>query len=375
MIYRFGPFLLDLPNREFTRDGARLDLNTRYFDALVLLVREQGRLVHKERFFEEVWNDVVVSDSALTQCIKEIRRLIGDDVANPRFIETVPRHGYRFIAEVRFENQTSTPHSSRDVNGSLETESPAPSARPLHTNTPPTAFSQAMATTLAGTLGGAAAGLVGGLLYGFGIASAPAGEGLGTASVLLVLISVTGFLGTVGGFGIGAGMAAADQASGGGAGWRIVGGALGGMLIGGSVKLLGVDAFTLLFGRAPAGITGGMEGAALGLAVGLGALLGGGVDTSVWWRPVAAASATGAAVGVLIALAGGHLMGGSLDLLAQSFADSRLQLDALGQFFGEVRFGETTRIVLAGIEGAIFVGCVAGALVASRRAGRSGMVP
>jgi hypothetical protein len=146
------------------------------------------------------------------------------------------------------------------------------------------------------------------------------------------------------------------------------------MLVGGSVKLLGVDAFNLLFGRSPAGITGGMEGAALGLAIGLGAHLGGGFDTTTWWRPVAAASATGAVIGVLIALSGGNLLGGSLDLLGDYFSDSRLELDTIGRYFGEVRFGQTTQVVLAGLEGLIFAGCVVGALVASRRS-RNTLVP
>jgi hypothetical protein len=140
------------------------------------------------------------------------------------------------------------------------------------------------------------------------------------------------------------------------------------MLIGGSVKLLGVDAFNLLFGRTPADITGGLEGAVLGFAVGLGTLW----DRGTGWRPIAVAAGTGAVMGVLIALAGGHLLGGSLDLLARSFAESRLQLDAIGRYFGDVRFGPTTQVILAGIEGAIFVGCVAGALVAASRAGHSG---
>lgn len=100
LIYRFADFTLDVRNRELLQQEERLDLNARYFDALILLVREHGRLVEKDRFFEEVWDDVVVSDSALTQCIKEIRRLLRDDASNPRFIQTVPRHGYRFIAEV-----------------------------------------------------------------------------------------------------------------------------------------------------------------------------------------------------------------------------------------------------------------------------------
>ncbi|MEZ4702521.1 MAG: transcriptional regulator [Rhodothermales bacterium] len=368
LIYRFDGFTLDVSNRTLLREEERLDLSARYFDALVLLVREQGQLVVKDRFFQEVWDDVVVSDSALTQCIKEIRRQLGDDVANPRFIQTVPRHGYRFIAAVSVD--PGGPHEA-----AVE-DTPPPAFRPspeshatIHSAARrDTAFSAAMATALACTLGGTVAGLVGGLLYGFGLAYSPVDQQIGTASVLVVLISLTGFLGTVGGFGIGAGMAAADHASGGGPAWRIVGATLGGLLIGGSVKLLGVDAFNLLFGRTPAGITGGMEGAALGFAVGLGARLGGDVDAGVWWRPVVAAAATGACIGVLIALAGGHLLGGSLDLLAKSFAESRLQLDTIGRFFGDVRFGTTTQVILAGIEGLLFGGCVVGALVASRRA-------
>lgn len=393
-IYRFGDFTLDVTNREVLFEDERLDLSARYFDALVLLVREHGRLVEKDRFFEEVWDDVVVSDSALTQCIKEIRRQLGDDASNPRFIQTVPRHGYRFIADVSIADRSvaadapdsvtavsrprgdaGVPGDARGVSSSPEDDgssllrdSHAARARLAKSlaGRRESAFSTAMATALAGTLGGAVAGLLGGLLYGFGVAYSPMDQELGTASVLLVLITLTAFLGTVGGFGIGAGMATAEYAAGGRTAWRIVGAVLGGMLVGGSVKLLGVDAFNLLFGRTPAGITGGMEGAALGLAVGLGAHLGGGVDALTWWRPVAAAAATGAVIGVLIALAGGHLMGGSLDLLAQSFSESRLQLDAFGRYFGEVRFGETTQIVLAGIEGLIFTGCVVGALVASR---------
>lgn len=376
-IYRFGDFTLDVPNRTLRLEGERLDLNARYFDALVLLVREQGRLVEKDRFFEEVWDDVVVSDSALTQCIKEIRRQLGDDATNPRFIQTVPRHGYRFIAEVSVRDRSAGISEAVTVVSEPEGEAEAVSrsvadersvAATSVASRSESAFTTALATTLAGTLGGTVAGLLGGLLYGFGLAYAPLAQEVGTASILLVLISLNVFVGTVGGFGICAGMAAAEYAAGGRKAWRIVGAVLGGMLVGGSVKLLGVDAFNLLFGRTPAGITGGMEGAALGLAVGLGAHLGGGFDAANGWRPVAAAAATGAVIGVLIALSGGHLMGGSLDLLAQSFSESRLQLDTFGQYFGEVRFGQTTQVVLAGIEGLLFNGCVVGALAASRRA-------
>lgn len=88
--YRFGDFTLDVSSRELLREEERLDLNARYFDALVSLVREQGRLIEKDRFFEEVWSYVVVTDGALTQCIKDIRRQLSDDASNPRFIQDGP---------------------------------------------------------------------------------------------------------------------------------------------------------------------------------------------------------------------------------------------------------------------------------------------
>ena len=98
--FRFDRFLLDPEDRQLRRDGAPVDLNARYLDALSLLVREQGKLVSKDRFLDEVWRGVPVTDEALTQCIKTLRRQLGDDAARPAFIETVPKHGYRFIAPV-----------------------------------------------------------------------------------------------------------------------------------------------------------------------------------------------------------------------------------------------------------------------------------
>src|SRR5688572_29858336 len=98
--YRFENFHLDPRDRQLRQDDAPVELNSRYLDALALLVREQGKLVSKERFLEEVWRGVPVTDEALTQCIKTLRKQLGDDATSPRFIETVPKHGYRFIAPV-----------------------------------------------------------------------------------------------------------------------------------------------------------------------------------------------------------------------------------------------------------------------------------
>jgi len=95
--YRFDDFHLDAGNRRLSRNGEPVPLNSKYFDVLLMLVSRSGQLVEKHRIFEEVWDGVFVTDSALTQCIKDIRRQLGDDASSPRYIKTVPKHGYVFI--------------------------------------------------------------------------------------------------------------------------------------------------------------------------------------------------------------------------------------------------------------------------------------
>src|SRR5207237_6200466 len=99
-VYRFGEFCLDAGNRRLLRDGQPVALNSKYFDVLLLLVSRCGQLVEKATIFAEIWSGVFVTDAALTQCIKDIRKQLGDDAANPRYIKTVPKHGYVFIGEV-----------------------------------------------------------------------------------------------------------------------------------------------------------------------------------------------------------------------------------------------------------------------------------
>src|SRR5712691_8399931 len=98
--YRFDDFHLDAVNRQLLRNGETVALNSKYFDVLLLLVSRSGQLVEKQRIFEEVWDGVFVTDAALTQCIKDIRRQLGDDASNPRYTKTVPKHGYIFSGDV-----------------------------------------------------------------------------------------------------------------------------------------------------------------------------------------------------------------------------------------------------------------------------------
>jgi DNA-binding winged helix-turn-helix (wHTH) protein len=103
--YRFSEFVLSPRRRVLTQDGRELPLIPRYFDLLVFLVAHRHEAVHRRDIFDRVWSDVVVSDSALSQAIRTIRRTLGDDSREPRFIRTVSRHGYQFVfAEVSEED-------------------------------------------------------------------------------------------------------------------------------------------------------------------------------------------------------------------------------------------------------------------------------
>ena len=95
--YRFGDFVLSPRRRLLVRGGRELPLIPRYFDLLVFLVERRHEAVHRREIFDRVWSDVIVSDSALSQAIRTLRRALGDDSREPRFIRTVSRHGYRFV--------------------------------------------------------------------------------------------------------------------------------------------------------------------------------------------------------------------------------------------------------------------------------------
>lgn len=351
--FRFEGFELDPGNRRLSRDGAPVELNARYLDALVLLAGEQGRLVSKDRFLEEVWRGIPVTDEALTQCIKTLRRQLGDDAANPRFIETVPKHGYRFLASVELAEGVPLPAGQAPFRPTRGALSP---------------WQQVVALGLAGTGGGAAAGMIGGLLYGFAGASQPVEPGMGALSVMLVVVAVTLVVGMIGAAGVSFGIAVAEKAAGRVWHWTIVGGAVGGLLTGAAVKLLGLDAFRLLIGHAPAGVTGAAEGVLLGAAVGLGAWLAGPATAPRSLRLGSGIAALiGGLAGAAITLLGGRLMAGSFDLLVRSFPASRLRLDPIGGLFGEQDFGPISQVATGALEGALFAGCVVAAMIVARR--------
>jgi Tol biopolymer transport system component/DNA-binding winged helix-turn-helix (wHTH) protein len=106
--YEFADFRLDLSQKVLLRDGKPVPLTPKAFDTLEILLENGGRLLEKDDLMKKLWPDRFVEESNLTSNIKTLRRVLGDDAAHPRFIETVPRRGYRFIADVK----ESSRHSS-----------------------------------------------------------------------------------------------------------------------------------------------------------------------------------------------------------------------------------------------------------------------
>jgi DNA-binding winged helix-turn-helix (wHTH) protein len=109
---RFGPFRLH-PIEGLSRGARELHVTPKSLSVLYVLASRPGRVVAKDDLVRAVWHDVAVSDSALTSCIKELRRALKDDAKHPRFIETLNRRGYRFIAEIAAPVASTPERASR----------------------------------------------------------------------------------------------------------------------------------------------------------------------------------------------------------------------------------------------------------------------
>jgi DNA-binding winged helix-turn-helix (wHTH) protein len=98
---RFGVFEADLRTGELTKSGKRLTLQDQPFQLLALLLEKPGELVTREELRSQLWPATTVDfDHGLKKAISKIREALGDSAQNPRFVETVARRGYRFLADV-----------------------------------------------------------------------------------------------------------------------------------------------------------------------------------------------------------------------------------------------------------------------------------
>ncbi|MEQ1762498.1 MAG: alpha/beta fold hydrolase, partial [Pyrinomonadaceae bacterium] len=108
MRFTFGQFVLDAQERSLRDDDALLPLAPKAFDTLVLLVQNPGKILSKERLMAEVWQDAFVEENNLAQNISILRKTLGES-GGTKYIETVPKFGYRFVAEVNAEGVSAVP--------------------------------------------------------------------------------------------------------------------------------------------------------------------------------------------------------------------------------------------------------------------------
>lgn len=100
-VLEFGDVRVDTGRMEVTRAGHPVALEPKAYDVLLLLLRHRDRVVLKEELLDQVWKDTFVTPNVLTRAVVQLRKGLGDDAQEARFIETVARRGYRFIADVR----------------------------------------------------------------------------------------------------------------------------------------------------------------------------------------------------------------------------------------------------------------------------------
>jgi DNA-binding winged helix-turn-helix (wHTH) protein/TolB-like protein/tetratricopeptide (TPR) repeat protein len=111
-LYQFGPFRLDTQEQRLLSDGRPVQLTPKSFELLRVLVENPGRLLSKDELLKLVWPDSYVEEGNLSHHVFALRKALGDEKASTQYIETVPRRGYRFIADVQEVKET---HQSRAI--------------------------------------------------------------------------------------------------------------------------------------------------------------------------------------------------------------------------------------------------------------------
>ena len=96
--FRLGPWLIQPAQFKIvSSDGASVAVEPKMMYVLLCLVQQQGEVVSRDMLMDTVWPDVVIVSDTLTRCISELRKIFGDDPNDPRFIETIRKHGYRLL--------------------------------------------------------------------------------------------------------------------------------------------------------------------------------------------------------------------------------------------------------------------------------------
>jgi eukaryotic-like serine/threonine-protein kinase len=151
----FGPFRMDLSDGLLTRNGEEVRLPPRALTILQHLVERAGRVVSKQSLLDVAWKDAHVSETSLTEAVGLIRHALEDDPQQPRFIQTVHRRGYRFVAPIT-DAAAATPPA-------LDRPTPAPVDRTMESTPPPISDRRRRAAAAAALIAAATVLIVGGL--------------------------------------------------------------------------------------------------------------------------------------------------------------------------------------------------------------------
>ena len=101
----FGSFAVDLVSRELRKNGEKIGLQEKPFQLLAILLENQGQIVTREQFRQQLWpaDTFVDFEHSVNTAVRKLREALGDDADKPVFIETLPRRGYRFLAPIEIE--------------------------------------------------------------------------------------------------------------------------------------------------------------------------------------------------------------------------------------------------------------------------------
>ena len=122
---KFGLFAADLRSGELTKQGKRIPLQEQPFQLLSMLLQRPGELVTREEVHQKLWPRTIVDfDHGLNKAISKIRDALGDSAENPRFVETVARRGYRFLADVREERDPESPTARLGQSAAIDQGTP-----------------------------------------------------------------------------------------------------------------------------------------------------------------------------------------------------------------------------------------------------------
>jgi DNA-binding winged helix-turn-helix (wHTH) protein len=378
--YRFSDFTLSTRKRLLVRNGQQLPLIPRYLDLLIFLVERRRDAVHRREIFDRVWSDVIVSDSALSQAIRTLRRTLGDDAREHRFIRTVSRHGYQFtfpdVIEEADEDatvpgslrgsevETDSPAGARSANRDVSSEARSANqdgsfgTRSAKTEQTRQKVGASLAALWTGATracaGSALAGSAAGIAGGLALAASP--DSTAPLAVVPVLVLVGAGAGAAGGLGVGAGLAVAESSS------RLrnaigitIGAAAGGAAVGLAVQWLTRWSLAAVVGLTlPVG--GGIEGLVIGAAAGVGYSIARRPGRAARSRVLRAAvvAAFCAAGALALARTGRPLVGGTLHVIARDARGSQISLAPLGRLIGEPGFGPVSQALIAACEGGMF---------------------